>query len=76
MYSDIDIYGADDVRRFCGRYNVSRGNLYNMWDRGDGPPAKRIGGKLYIGRAEGKAWFEALPAAKPVTTAEPESAAA
>ena len=64
-----------DVREFTAMFGVSRSKLYRLWQAGDGPQAKRCGGKILISRQAAQEWFDGLQDAGPGTV-QPESVAA
>jgi hypothetical protein len=48
-----DAYG---VAEFCQRHGISRGYLYSLWRRGQGPRFMRAGDRRLISREAGADW--------------------
>lgn len=61
MDSKDDLSGAFDMRRFCEHYNISRANAWKQIGPDGELRARRLGGKIYISKADARAWFEGLP---------------
>ena len=56
---DHDAYG---VAEFCRRHGISRGYLYSLWRRGEGPRFMQAGDRRIITREAGADWRRELEA--------------
>jgi len=48
-----DAFGVDE---FAARNGLSRGTLYNLWQRGDGPAYMQVGKRRLISREAATEW--------------------
>ncbi len=48
-----DAFGVDE---FAARNGLSRGTLYNLWQRGDGPRYMQVGKRRLISREAAAEW--------------------
>jgi hypothetical protein len=62
-----DAYG---VAEFCQRHGISRGYLYSLWRRGQGPRFMQIGDRRIITREAGADWRRELEVATNLQPAE------
>jgi hypothetical protein len=53
---------ADGVEEFCKRNGFSRGMLYALWRKGEGPPFLQIGDRRFVTREAGERWRRELEA--------------
>jgi hypothetical protein len=62
-----DAYG---VAEFCQRHGISRGYLYSLWRRGQGPRFMQVGDRRIITREAGADWRRELEVATELQPAE------
>ena len=58
----MDERDADGVKEFCRRHGISRGFLYSLWRRGQGPRFMQAGDRRIISREAGADWRRELEA--------------
>ena len=46
------------IKEVCDRLKLSRGGLYLLWDRGEGPPITRMGASVRVSEQDLNAWIE------------------
>ena len=64
IMDDHDAYG---VAEFCRRHGISRGYLYSLWRRGEGPRFMQAGDRRIITREAGADWRRKLEATATAT---------
>jgi hypothetical protein len=62
---------ADGVSRFCQKHDISRGSLYALWRRGEGPRFMRIGDRRLISCEASAEWRREREAATCVSDSSP-----
>ncbi len=56
-------FEAYTIAHFCKVYDLSTRSLYRAWALGRGPCRRKCGGRVLIGRADARAWFDDLEVA-------------
>jgi hypothetical protein len=50
----------DSVDDFAARHGISRGYLYELWKRGEGPAYIQLGKRRFVTKDAGAAWRKSL----------------
>jgi len=58
--SDDNLPNMLSIKQFVKHFNVSRGTLYRLWDRGEGPRTVRVGRRVLIPLDRAYEWVRSL----------------
>lgn len=58
---DLDERQAYTIDQFLSAYNISRGTLFRLWKRNEGPRRVCVGRRVLVLVEDAKTWAQALP---------------